>query len=109
MEEGKDSDINDVVLSNRCKKAYKKLIKKCDPKLKKIINNSIDELKTNSELGEKLTQDLNGMRSIHIEQFKFRIVYAVKEGNPQTMIVVHAIAHRKEVYDELSAYLGQDT
>lgn len=108
MEEGEDPCIEYTVeLSSRCDKSYKKLSKKCDPKLLKSINDYIDQLETNPELGEELSQDLKGMRSIHINPFHYRIVYQVENGNPISKITIHAIAHRKEVYDELSKYLGR--
>lgn len=109
MEKGEDSCVKYTVdLSPRCEKAYKKLAKRCDPKLLDIINTNIDQLETNPELGEELSQDLKGMRSIHINQYHYRIVYEVETGNPTNKVTVHAIAHRKEVYAELSQYLGRD-
>lgn len=107
MEEGEDSCIkNTVELSPRCDKSYKKFSKKADPNLLKVINKNIDELETNPELGEILTQDLKGMRSIHLNSFHYRIVYEIVKGNPSNRIIVHIIAHRKEVYDETAKYFG---
>ncbi len=107
MEKSKDSDITNIVsLSPRCKKLYKKFTKKADPKLLRIINDSIDQLETNSKLGQELSQDLKGMYSIHINQFPYRIVYEVEQGNPGNIITVHAIAHRNDVYSDLAKYLG---
>ena len=106
MEEGEDSCIKNVVeLSTRCGKSYKKFAKKADPKLLKGINDCIDELEENSELGKELTQDLKGMRSIRLNAFHYRIVYEVVESNPSTKIIVHIIAHRKNVYAEMAKYL----
>lgn len=108
MEENKDSSIETIVsLSTRCEKKYKKLVKKCNPKLLKMINDNIDKLETNPKLGEELSQDLEGLRSIHINQFHFRIVYELEECNPRNKIIVHVIAHRKDVYSELATYLGR--
>ena len=106
MEEGEDNCIKYTVeLSPRCDKEYKKLAKRCDPKLLKQINDCVDGLETNPNLGESLSQDLAGMRSIHINQFHFRIVYEVND-NPSHKITIHVIAHRKDVYSDLSKYLG---
>ncbi len=108
MEKNKNSNVeSDISLSPRCEKAYKKLAKRCDPKLLKIINESIDQLKINPNLGQELKQDLKGMRSIHINQFDYRIVYEVKENNPKNIITVHTISHRKNAYSDLSTYLGR--
>ncbi len=108
MEKSKDPSItNTVSLSSRCEKSYKKFAKKADPKLFKIINDSINQLETNPELGQELSQNLKGMRSIHINQFNYRIVYEVEQGNPSNIITVHAILHRKNAYSDLSTYLGR--
>lgn len=105
MEEGEDSCIEiEVGLSKRCNKSYRKLSKKADPKLLKAINDTIDELKINPQLGKELTQDLKGMRSIRLNTFHHRIVYEVKD-NPGK-IIVHVIAHRKNVYVDVAKYFG---
>ena len=76
MEEGEGSRIKNIVeLSPRCDRSYKKFAKKADPKLRKAVNDCIDELEKNSELGKELTQDLKGMRSIRLNAFDYRIVY----------------------------------
>lgn len=107
MEKGEDSCIENMAeLSTRCEKSYKKLSKKADPKLRKAINNCIDELEKNPEMGKELTQDLKGMRSIRLNAFHYRIVYEVVKGNPSNKIIVHIIAHRKKVYDEMAKYFG---
>ncbi len=108
MEESKSPDIRYTVdLSARCEKVYKKLVKRCDPKLLEQINEVINSLETNPGLGEELTQDLKGMRSVHLNQFHYRIVYEVERDNSHARVTVHAIAHRKEAYDKLTKYLGR--
>lgn len=105
MGDGKGHSIkNTVTFTPRCNKAYKKLVKRCDPQLRKIIEDNISQLRVNSELGEELRQNLKGRRSIHIDQFKFRIVYEIKKDGRETTIVIQAIGHRKGVYDDLAAY-----
>lgn len=58
------------------------------------------------EVGDKLSKNLKGMYSIHINRFKYRIAYEVKKGNPSNMVIIHAIAHRDRFYDELQKYLN---
>lgn len=106
MEEGKDFGIEfEVRLSKRCEKAYKKLSKKADPKLLKTVNDTIDKLKINPHLGKKLTQDLNGMRSIRLKEFCYRIVYEVEKNSGN--IIIHGIVHRTKVYDDIAKYFGR--
>ena len=58
--------------------------------------------------GQELYQDLKGLYSVHTSQFRYRIVYEVKEDNFEGIIItVHAILHRKSVYSDLLAYLKQ--
>jgi len=107
VEEGENSRIeNTVELSSRCSKAYRKLEKRADPRLVKAIRDSIDELRGNAELGKELSQDLKSMRSIRLDAFNYRIVYEVRERSPPVKIIIHTIAHRKNVYSEASRYLG---
>ncbi len=107
MEEGEDPCIKNIAeLSIRCAKSYKKLSKKADPNLLKAVNGCIDELEENPELGKELTQDLKGMRSIRLNAFHYRVVYEVVKGNPSNRIIIHIIAHRKNVYDEMAKYFG---
>lgn len=103
MEEDENPRIEiKIELSKRCEKSYKKLSKKADPKLRKAINDAIDKLKTNPQLGKELTQDLKDMRSIRLAVFNYRIVYEVKDNHSK--IIVHVIAHRKNVYDDVAKY-----
>ena len=93
-----------IELSRYCEKSFKKFSKKADPKLLKAIKNIIAELKVNPQLGKELSADLNGMRKIRLDTFNYRIVYELKT-NPN-VIIIHGIAHRKNVYDDVAKYLG---
>ena len=107
MEEGEDKCLKYTVnLVKRCEKVYKKFSKKGNPKLLKIINKHLDQLETNPDLGEELTEDLKGLHSIHIPEFDYRIVYEVHK-NPDCVIDVYVIIYRKDVYKELARYLGR--
>ena len=86
-----------VEFTNQCHKDYKKL-KRSQPGLLTAVNLTIDEIVKDPETGKELFTDLRGFRSVHIDEFCFRIVYRV-EGH---RVLVHAIRHRKDVYKEMS-------
>ncbi len=93
----------EIVFAKKCGSEYKKLKKRMIPNLLKEVEQSLDELKTNPELGEELSQDLAGMRSIHLNKYNFRILYDVKE-NPIKQIVILKVGYRKDFYSDFSRY-----
>lgn len=93
----------EIVFAKKCASEFKKLKKRMNPNLLKETEQSIDELKTNPELGEELSQDLAGMRSIHMNKYDFRILYDVKE-NPSKQIVILKVGYRKDFYSDFSRY-----
>lgn len=108
MEEGEDKCLKYTVnLAKRCEKTYKKFSKKGNRKLLKTINEYLDQLETNPDLGKELTEDLKNLHSIQIQEFHYRIVYEVHKY-PDCVIDVYVIAFRKDVYKELARYLGRD-
>ena len=93
----------EIVFAKKCGSEFKKLKKRMNPNLLKEIEQSFDELKTNPELGEELSQDLAGMRSIHMNKYNFRILYDVKD-DPSKQIVILKIGYRKDFYPDFSRY-----
>ena len=89
-----------VEFTNQCRKDYKKL-KKSQPGLLAAVNSQIGEIGRDPEIGKEMITDLMGFRSVRIDEFCFRIVYRV-EGD---RVLVHAIRHRKDVYQEMSRRL----
>lgn len=98
MERSKGKGIKyKVSLAPRCSKEYKKLAKKSDPNLMDAIEKEIDRLETDPKAGKEMERDLDGLRSIRIDKYAFRIVYEIMGSNVQ----IHAIGHRKNVYDDM--------
>lgn len=54
-------------------------------------------LAKNPKVGKEMERELDGFRSIRIEEFKFRIVYKINGKS----VEIYAIGHRKNVYDLL--------
>ena len=92
-----------VEKSPRYSAEYKKITKKGDPKLISQINDMLDRLRTNPELGKKLTENLQGERSITLPQYGYRIIYKIQRS-PSPVIVVQSIGHRSHVYDDRARY-----
>lgn len=88
-----------VEFTNQCRKDYKKL-KRSQPGLPAAVNSQIGEIGRDPEIGKEMITDLMGFRSARIDEFCFRIVYRVGDR-----VLVHAIRHRKDAYQETSRRL----
>jgi len=86
-----------IELTEKCQKEYDKFCKKGDKRILNLINESIEQLKTNPTIGDVLIADLKGMRSIHIEKNKYRILYEIHD-NPERKITVHKIGPRDDKF-----------
>ena len=72
----------------------KKFIKKLDKKEQKDILNKIKKLKSNPELGKRLSGNLYGLWKLRFD--KYRIIYQIIQD--KLIIIVLDIDHRKRVY-----------
>ncbi|MBI2149828.1 MAG: type II toxin-antitoxin system RelE/ParE family toxin [Acidobacteria bacterium] len=77
------------------------VIRSLDPDLKRSVRAAIDEIAANPECGEPLRGELNAYWKYRVR--RFRIIYAVDRGKRMTRVM--AIAHRREVYEQLAAQL----
>jgi mRNA interferase RelE/StbE len=71
--------------------------KKFSPKIKKAAKVALNELSQNPDLGKELQVELNGFRSYRF--MRYRIVYKVDTENKH--VVVWAIGHRRDIYENL--------
>ena len=85
---------------SRRKRSYKKNAKRMDRRLYDAIEACLEALRADPLLGKKLTGQLAGMHSIRVNDFAYRIVYAI--DNTDCSVLVHAILHRSEVYIDLA-------
>lgn len=72
----------------------KKFIKKLNKKEQKDILNKIKKLKSNPELGKRLSGNLYGLWKLRFD--KYRILYKIK--HQELIIYILDIDHRKRVY-----------
>ena len=93
----------EILLHTKCERELKKLRKRAAPGLIKEIKESLDGLKQNPDLGEELSQDLAGMRSIHLNKYQFRILYE-KKDNPKRQVLVLKIGYRRDFYSDFAKY-----
>ena len=83
-------------------KSLKKIIRR-NRKVETEINKMMENLKATPEAGRELTSNLYGMRTISSDDNEFRIVYGLNESGRQ--VTVHAVGHRKNVYNNLARFL----
>jgi mRNA interferase RelE/StbE len=77
-------------------------IKKLHPTLKPIIRARLDLLKNKPFSGKPLERELSGYRSFRAR--RFRIIYKVNE--PDRIIEIHYVGHRKDVYELFAENAG---
>ena len=73
------------------------VIRSLYPDLKRSVRAAIDEIATHPECGEPLRGELKTYWKYRVR--RFRIIYAVDRRRRRIRIM--AIAHRREVYEEL--------
>ena len=89
----------DIRMTDKCQRRYNKDARKMDTRLRNIIESELDALRHDPNRGPKLEWNLDGFRSIHIDEFSYRIVY--KTDRASCTVTIARIDHRKGVYDEL--------
>jgi mRNA-degrading endonuclease RelE of RelBE toxin-antitoxin system len=78
-----------------------RLIATLPPEIKKLVRASVDELLVNPESGSELTGELEGYRSSRAK--RYRIVYRLDE--PEMIVEILLVRHRRDVYDALRSLL----
>jgi mRNA interferase RelE/StbE len=76
---------------------------KFSPEIKKTAKAALQELAQSPDLGKELQGELSGLRSHRF--MRYRIIYKVdtKEKN----IVIWAIGHRRDIYENLGNLLAK--
>ncbi|MBT8360758.1 MAG: type II toxin-antitoxin system RelE/ParE family toxin [Desulfobacterales bacterium] len=78
-----------------------KIGKTFSPEIKKTAKNALKELAQNPNLGKELQAELSGLRAHRF--MRYRIVYKVDAENKN--VVVWAIGHRRDIYENLGGHL----
>jgi mRNA interferase RelE/StbE len=76
--------------------------KKLSPEIRQAARASLKELAENPDLGKELQAELSGFRAYRF--MRYRIIYTVdiQEKN----IVVWAIGHRRDIYENFNSFLS---
>ena len=74
------------------------IIRHLPPDLKRSIKAASRSLATQPAFGEPLMGELQGLWEYRVR--RFRVVYEVDRG--QRLLRVHALGHRRRVYDDLT-------
>jgi len=101
-EQAKNRGIFSVRITDFGLKSLKKIIRR-NQKVEAEINKLMEKLQKTPEMGMELTSDLYGMRAVSSMDREFRIVYGLDESDRQ--VTVHAVGHRKTVYENLARFL----
>ena len=102
IERAKNQGIFSVRITDFGLKGLRKIIRR-NQKAEGEINKLIEGLKSTPEMGRELTSDLYGMRAVSSKDMEFRIVYGMDESDRQ--VTVHAVGHRRNVYQNLARFL----
>ena len=94
-----------IHMTDRCSRKYNKAGRRFPPRLHGLVESELASLQDDPCRGSELVWNLSGLRSIHIDQFSYRIVYEIDRDT--CTITIIAIDHRSSIYDEL-ARLRQD-
>lgn len=78
-----------------------KVAKRLPPEIKKAAKEALRQLAENPELGKELQVELAGFRSYRFT--RYRIVYKV--APEKKVIVIWAIGHRRDIYENFSEQL----
>lgn len=71
--------------------------KQLSPEIKKAAKAALKELAQNPDLGKELQAELSGFKSYRF--MRYRIVYKIDTENKH--VVVWAIGHRRDIYENL--------
>ena len=80
------------------------VIRHLPPDLKRSVKLAISALSVDPSLGTPLVGELKGLWKYRVR--RFRIVYATDARSRKLRI--HAVGHRRAVYDEVADRLGRD-
>ena len=78
-----------------------KVGKKFSPEIKNASKIALKELAQNPNLGKELQEELSGFRSYRF--MRYRIVYKI--DTQEKHIIVWAIGHRRDIYENLGGLL----
>lgn len=75
--------------------------KKFNPEIKNAARTALKELAENPYLGKELQEELSGFRSYRF--MRYRIIYKI--DTQEKYIIVWAIGHRRDIYENLGSLL----
>ena len=78
--------------------AVAKVVRHLPPEIKALVREAVRAIVSDPELGDALQGELEGLRKFRVR--RYRIVYAVNARRRR--IEIHAVGHRRSVYDEIA-------
>ena len=80
-----------------------RLLSKLHPENKKLIKQTLIELRQNQYMGKDLQEELSGLKSLRLKQY--RIIYDMNEE--KNFIQIYHIGQRRDVYEQLRRLLTE--
>jgi addiction module RelE/StbE family toxin len=78
-----------------------RLLAKIHPENKKMIRHSLNGLREDPYIGNQLSGELSGFRSLKVK--RYRVVYGIHEE--ENLIDILYVGHRREIYEQFRTLL----
>jgi addiction module RelE/StbE family toxin len=94
-----------VEFSAQGKRDFDKIRKRINKTVESDLYGTLESISEDPLSGKPLRDNLHGLRSIKFGG-NYRIIYEITRENKATVIIIHAIGDRKEIYERISRHLS---
>ena len=94
-----------IEFSAQGKRDFDKIRKRINKTVESNLYGTLESVSEDPLSGKPLRDNLHGLRSIKFGG-NYRIIYEITRKNKETVIIIHAIGDRKEIYERISRYLS---
>ncbi len=90
-----------IEFSAQGKRDFDKIRKKINKTIESNLYDTLESISEDPLSGKPLHENLRGLRSIRFGG-NYRIIYEITRENRETVIIIHAIGDRKEIYERIT-------
>ena len=94
-----------IEFSAQGKRDFDKIRKRINKIVESNLYDTMESISEDPLSGKPLRENLHGLRSIRFGG-NYRIIYEITRENKETVIIIHAIGDRKEIYERMGRYSG---
>ena len=94
-----------IEFSAQGKRDFDKIRKRSNKTTESNLYDSMESISEDPLSGKPLRENLHGLRSVRFGG-NYRIIYEITRENKETVIIIHAIGDRKEIYERMGRYSG---